>query len=116
MEHAVTSLGDFTQGYVLLNATEGTAYMLTVNAIFATEEEAAAARDELLFNLEGNHTFNDYNIVYPQVFGVTLSPGQYPVGPRVYRWVAESTAAELQVDPSGMEVEGVFFEPNCEQS
>eukprot|EP00961_Rhodomonas_salina_P222190 3004795-Rhodomonas_salina.1 len=85
--HEVADISSVMDGYVLLGAPAGTKYMLTLDAIFATEAAAKAARKELLSNLAGNHSFSGQPAPsYPWAFGVNLSPDQYPQEPRVYRW------------------------------
>eukprot|EP00961_Rhodomonas_salina_P156477 2107122-Rhodomonas_salina.1 len=34
-------------------------------------------------------------------------------GPEVYRWVAQTTSTEQQINPTGMTVDRVYFEPSC---
>jgi len=142
MEHNVVTLSDLlnsgTEGFVLSNGWKYDAasdvvtdintptvmlegvppdalYLLTVNAIFANRSDAEAALQELLFNLAYNQTFNQDDLVIPNVFGIPLTPDRY-VQPRIYRWVAPTTSAALDIKPTGMTVESVFFEPSCEES
>eukprot|EP00961_Rhodomonas_salina_P101269 1362995-Rhodomonas_salina.1 len=87
MEHSVTDVTDLTDGYILSSVPAGTQYMLTVNAVFGDRDEAEAALEELLFNLQGNHSWvGATGPTYPTVFGVTLTPDRYPLPPRLYRW------------------------------
>jgi len=82
----------------------GNGAQVTINTLFDTKAAAEDARDNLVdwmarTDLEGAN--------------VPFAARSVDFGPRVYRWVAGSTADPISVLPTGMEVTGVFFKPDC---
>mmetsp|Transcript_47566 Transcript_47566/g.97251 ORF Transcript_47566/g.97251 Transcript_47566/m.97251 type:complete len:1470 (+) Transcript_47566:139-4548(+) len=78
--------------------------VLTINAIFEDKQEASDARDAL-----------DQSYLGAQVFGVTIAESMVPVEPRVYRWVARTSDAAIQIAPVGMTVDSAYFLPDCDE-
>jgi len=79
--------------------------MLVLNSLFTNSSEAYRARQFLADRLAADPT--------PECFGITFEPENFPLEPRVYRWVAPTSSAEMQIAPTGMSVERVYFQANC---
>eukprot|EP00286_Rhodomonas_abbreviata_P024878 CAMPEP_0181303972 /NCGR_PEP_ID=MMETSP1101-20121128/8872_1 /TAXON_ID=46948 /ORGANISM="Rhodomonas abbreviata, Strain Caron Lab Isolate" /LENGTH=1212 /DNA_ID=CAMNT_0023409639 /DNA_START=371 /DNA_END=4009 /DNA_ORIENTATION=- len=95
----------------------GSGHQITLNVLFKTEQNATDGAEKMLEYLANGpvQVFGeDLNEQDPQDDSVYLiKEGSVSWGPRVYSWVAQTTSNPLQIMPTGLDVDGVYFKSNC---